>query len=215
MEDEERVITPLPKAMPIIALILLVLGLALSPFIQDIFAEEQLNKNPLLSGIPFLLVFISIILFFMSFTWWVSNRLNFRVSDKAYQIIEKITIGGIVLGSTMAGTVITPINLVNGATDATDPVVKNIVRLLVTFDADGDPSNGIDVTAAATMAMGSTVMVNSPSFETDVTPLVIAVKGAGAMLVDETTALAHFNTSLQTNWGTSIWGTDCWGTVCS
>ena len=101
MDDEERVITPLPKAMPIIALILLVLGIALSPFIQDIFAEEQLNKNPLLSGIPFLLVFISIILFFMSFIWWLSNRLNFRVSDKTYQIIEKIFIGGIVLGIIM------------------------------------------------------------------------------------------------------------------
>ena len=100
MEDE-RPITPLPKAMPIIALILLVLGIALSPFIQDIFAEEQLNKNPLLSGIPFLLVFISIILFFMSFIWWLSNRLNFRVSDKTYQIIEKIFIGGIVLGIIM------------------------------------------------------------------------------------------------------------------
>ena len=100
MEDE-RIITPLPKAMPIIALILLVLGIALSPFIQDIFAEEQLNKNPLLSGIPFLLVFISIILFFMSFTWWVSNRLNFRVSDKVYQFIEKIFMGGIVLGIIM------------------------------------------------------------------------------------------------------------------
>ena len=87
--------------MPIIALILLVLGIALSPFIQDIFAEEQLSKNPLLSGIPFLLVFISIILFFMSFIWWLSNRLNFRVSDKAYQIIEKIFIGGIVLGIIM------------------------------------------------------------------------------------------------------------------
>jgi hypothetical protein len=101
MMEEERVITPLPKAMPIIALILLILGIALTPFIQDIFTEEQLNKNPLFSGIPFLLVFSSIILFFMSFTWWVSNKLNFRVSDKAYNLIEKITIGGIVLGIIM------------------------------------------------------------------------------------------------------------------
>ena len=62
MEEEERVITPLPKAMPIIALILLIIGIALTPFIQDIFTEEQLSKNPLYSGIPFLLVFISIIL---------------------------------------------------------------------------------------------------------------------------------------------------------
>jgi hypothetical protein len=81
--------------------ILLVLGIALSPFIQDIFTEEQLSTNPLFTGIPFLLVFISIILFFMSFTWWVSNRLNFRVSDKVYQFIEKIFIGGIVLGIIM------------------------------------------------------------------------------------------------------------------
>ena len=100
MEDE-RIITPLPKAMPIIALILLVLGIALTPFIQDIFTEEQLSRNPLYSGIPFLLIFISIILFFMSFIWWLSNRLNFRVSDKTYQIIEKIFIGGIVLGIIM------------------------------------------------------------------------------------------------------------------
>jgi hypothetical protein len=101
MMEEERVITPLPKSMPIIALILLILGIALTPFIQDIFSEEQLSKNPLFSGIPFLLIFISIILFFMSFTWWVSNRLNFRVSDKVYQRIEKIFIGGIVLGIIM------------------------------------------------------------------------------------------------------------------
>jgi len=101
MMEDERIITPLPKALPIIAVILLLLGVILSPFISQIFAEEQLNKNPLLSGIPFLLVFSSIILFFMSFTWWVSNRLNFRVSDKAYNLIEKIFIGGIVLGIIM------------------------------------------------------------------------------------------------------------------
>ena len=97
MEDE-RIITPLPKSLPIIALILLLLGIILNPLIPTIFTEEQLSRNPLFSGIPFLLIFASIILFFMSFTWWVSNRLNFRVSDKAYQRIEKITIGGIVLG---------------------------------------------------------------------------------------------------------------------
>jgi hypothetical protein len=101
MMEDERMITPLPKSLPITAVILLVLGIALSPFIQDIFTEEQLSTNPLFSGIPFLLVFISIILFFMSFTWWVSNRLNFRVSDKVYQRIEKIFIGGIVLGIIM------------------------------------------------------------------------------------------------------------------
>ena len=97
MEDE-RIITPLPKNLPITAVFLLLLGVILSPFIQNIFTEEQLSRNALLSGIPFVLITAAIILFFMSFIWWVSNRLNFRVSDIAYQRIEKITIGGIVLG---------------------------------------------------------------------------------------------------------------------
>jgi len=96
--EEERTITPLPKALPIIALILLLLGIMLNPFIPTIFSEDQLSKNPLFSGIPFVLIFASIILFFMSFIWWITNRLNFRVSDKAYNRIEKIIIAGIVLG---------------------------------------------------------------------------------------------------------------------
>lgn len=96
--EEERTITPLPKAMPITALILLILGIVSIPLVQQVFTEEQLAKNALLSGIPFILVFASIVLFFMSFIWFVSNKLNFRISDKAYNIIEKIIIGGIILG---------------------------------------------------------------------------------------------------------------------
>ncbi len=97
MEDE-RPITPLPKAMPIAAVILLILGIIAVPAVQNIFSEEQLNRNAILSGIPFILVFASIILFFMSFIWFLSNKLNFRISDKFYNIIEKIIIGGIILG---------------------------------------------------------------------------------------------------------------------
>jgi H+/Cl- antiporter ClcA len=98
MMEDERIITPLPKSLPVAAVILLLLGIVLSPFIPKIFTEEQLSRNALLSGIPFVLITAAIILFFMSFIWWLSNRLNFRVSEKAYQLIEKITIGGIVLG---------------------------------------------------------------------------------------------------------------------
>lgn len=98
---EERTITPLPKAMPITATVLLVLGVILSQFIDQIFSVEQLSRNAVLSGIPFILVFASVILYFMSFTWFLSNKLNFRVSNHVYQIIEKVTIGGIVLGILM------------------------------------------------------------------------------------------------------------------
>lgn len=96
--EEERTITPLPKAMPITALILLILGFVTIPLVQKVFTEEQLSRNALLSGIPFVLIFAAIILFFMSFIWFVSNKWNFRISDKTYNLVEKIIIGGIILG---------------------------------------------------------------------------------------------------------------------
>jgi hypothetical protein len=110
---------------------------------------------------------------------------------------------------------VTPVSIVDGATDATDPVVKNIIRLLVTLDSDGDPSNGIDVTAAQAAATGTNISVDSTTFESDVSAFIVAVKGVGATLVDEIVAINHFNETLQTGWGTSVWGSDCWQTVCS
>jgi len=97
MEDE-RIITPLPKALPISGLILLILGLAAIPAVPNVFSVEQLSRNAILSGIPFILIFSAGVIFFMSFIWYLSNILNFRVSDRAYNIIEKIIIGGIIVG---------------------------------------------------------------------------------------------------------------------
>lgn len=100
-EKDERTITPMPKAMPISATVLLILGVASTQFIDQIFSAEQLSRNAVLSGIPFILIFAAIVLYFMSFTWYVSNKLNFRVGNHAYQLIERVTIGGIVLGILM------------------------------------------------------------------------------------------------------------------
>ena len=60
---------------------------------------------------------------------------------------EQVTfsIGGIVLGSTRARSIITPIDLVPGARDENNPAVINIVRLLLTLDQDRDPENGITI----------------------------------------------------------------------
>ena len=96
--EEDRVITPLPKAMPIAATILLLLGIVSTQFVDQVFSEEQLARNALLSGIPFVLIFASIVIYFMSFAWFVSNKLNFRISTRSFQIVERIAIGGIVLG---------------------------------------------------------------------------------------------------------------------
>jgi hypothetical protein len=99
--EEERIITPLPKAMPIAATVLLLLGIVSTQFVQNVFSEEQLARNALLSGIPFVLIFAAIVLYFMSFAWFVSNRLNFRISTRTFQLFERISIGGIVLGIIM------------------------------------------------------------------------------------------------------------------
>ncbi|HPR55426.1 MAG TPA: hypothetical protein PLV84_09890 [Deltaproteobacteria bacterium] len=60
---------------------------------------------------------------------------------------EQVTfsIGGIVLGTTRARTVLTPLDLVPGATDESNPSVINIARLLITLDRDNDPDNGITI----------------------------------------------------------------------
>ena len=97
MEDT-RPITPLPKALPISGVVLLILGIVAIPLVQNIFSEEQLSRNAILSGIPFILIFAAIIIFFMAFIWFASNRLNFRISARTYSLVEKIIIGGIILG---------------------------------------------------------------------------------------------------------------------
>jgi hypothetical protein len=68
---------------------------------------------------------------------------------------ETITfhIGDIVLGEAMAQSVMTPVDLVDGAMDETHPMVTNMARFLQTMDADMDPKNGITITEEMTAAM--------------------------------------------------------------
>jgi len=55
-------------------------------------------------------------------------------------------IGDLMLGSAPGNDIMTPIDLVPGAVDETDPTVTNICRLLQSIDWDGDPANGIMIT---------------------------------------------------------------------
>jgi hypothetical protein len=87
-----------PIALPLIALALLVLGLLASPFIQNRATPEQLANNVLLSAIPFILIFVAIILFFITLIVLIATALSNNISVRAYRIIETILIAGIVLG---------------------------------------------------------------------------------------------------------------------
>ena len=55
-------------------------------------------------------------------------------------------VGDLMLGSAPGSEIMTPIDLVPGAVDETDPTVTNICRLLQSLDWDGDLTNGIMIT---------------------------------------------------------------------
>lgn len=87
-----------PRGMPISAVILLVLGLIALAVWPNIVTEEQLSRNVLLAAIPFILVFASIIIAFMSLVWYASSKLSGNISEKIYRPIEYVLIAGILLG---------------------------------------------------------------------------------------------------------------------
>ncbi len=98
MEEVEEKRSGVPRGMPIAAVILLILGLIAMPLINNNVSEEQLAKNVIISAIPFILIFASIIVVFMSLVWFASSRLSDNISDKIYRPIEYALIGGILLG---------------------------------------------------------------------------------------------------------------------
>jgi len=87
-----------PIGLPIAAVLFLLFGLFAAPTLTNSFSEEQLNRTALLSGIGFLSVFVSIILFYISLIWWLALKFNGTVSYKTYRMVEYFIIAGIVLG---------------------------------------------------------------------------------------------------------------------
>ncbi|RMF02205.1 MAG: hypothetical protein D6768_08830 [Chloroflexi bacterium] len=87
-----------PKGLPISAVITLILGIAAGPFINAVTTEEQRATNVLLSAIPFVLIFASIILFYIIIIWLVVTALSNQIPASVFQIVERIIIAGIVLG---------------------------------------------------------------------------------------------------------------------
>ena len=87
-----------PIGLPIAAVVTLILGIAAGPVIRSLATEEQMATNVLLSAIPFVLIFVSIILFFITLIWLVASLLNNRIPEWIYRPIEWIIIAGIVLG---------------------------------------------------------------------------------------------------------------------
>jgi hypothetical protein len=125
------------------------------------------------------------------------------------------SIGGIVLGSTIAGPVVTPLSLVPDATSAINPVVTNIVRLLLSLDSDGDPDNGITISSEVTTAANDLAVdfsVADLSADDGITSLLNNLPTL--TLVSESVAQNHFNQTLavqaKSTWGSLQWGSSQW-----
>jgi len=87
-----------PIGLPIAAVICLIIGFAAGPVINSTFTEEQLVTNVILNAIPFVFVFASIILFFITLIWLVATALSNAIPERIYRPIEYIFIAGIGLG---------------------------------------------------------------------------------------------------------------------
>ena len=88
----------LPVGLFIAIALTLILGLVARPVINALTTEKQRATNVLLSAIPFILIFVSILLAFISLIRISASVLNNNISPRIYRAIEMVLIAGIVLG---------------------------------------------------------------------------------------------------------------------
>jgi hypothetical protein len=87
-----------PKGLPLTAVLLIVLGVAAYFLIQATATPEQLAQNVLLSALPFILIFVAIILLFATLIIFTSVRLSNNIAQRSHFAIEALAIAGILLG---------------------------------------------------------------------------------------------------------------------
>ncbi|RME88154.1 MAG: hypothetical protein D6770_07685 [Anaerolineae bacterium] len=87
-----------PRGLIIAIVVLLVLGLIASSLVDRIFTEQQLANNVLLAAIPFILIFVAIVLTFITLIVIAATMLNNNIPPRPYSVIERILMAGIVLG---------------------------------------------------------------------------------------------------------------------
>ncbi|MEJ2687197.1 MAG: hypothetical protein P8124_08295 [Gammaproteobacteria bacterium] len=130
-------------------------------------------------------------------------------------------IGDILVGQTTGQAIVTPVDLVSGAKDQTNPTVSNIAQFLQSLDADGNPSNGITITsqesrlaagASVNFKQSTTAFAGDGNVQTLVAKMT-AVTSAGARgLVSASTAQGNLQNTLlgllAGNWSGTYGGGD-------
>lgn len=88
----------IPLKMLIAAAVIFGLSFAARPLIAAFIPPEIATSDVLIIAIPFLFIFVPIILCFMSFIVFVGKLLEQRVPEGLYKAVEYVFIAGIVLG---------------------------------------------------------------------------------------------------------------------
>lgn len=115
-----------------------------------------------------------------------------------YEVGKPITfaVGKVTLGTAQQGNdLLTPVDLVPNGTGTSDKVL-NIVRFLLMLDKDGDPENGIEISAAVRTAAASWPAVDFgtndlPGDLAQIIPSAQAADGGGHVLSTAATARSH------------------------
>lgn len=88
----------LPVGLFIAIVVTFVLGLVANPIIKALTTVKQRNTNVLLSALPFILIFVAILLVFIALINMSASVLNDHISQRLFLIVERILIGGIAAG---------------------------------------------------------------------------------------------------------------------
>lgn len=131
--------------------------------------------------------------------------------------VVRFFIGNISIGSQIGAPIISPLSLVEGAQNEQNLEVTNIVRLLMTLDADKNATNGIRISDEVT-SIAEQVADNSIDFSLTTFSVNSALNDfirelpTATKLVDATTAQEHFAQTLtgKSKWGEMVWGSGVW-----
>jgi hypothetical protein len=115
-----------------------------------------------------------------------SGNFSYRAGDTV-----KFSIGKITLGEGRASALLTPLDLVAGATMLNDPNVVKILQLLQTLDDDLDPGNGIKIPDAVVARLTALPAEKHIKDLTDLSVDVIAPAFAGGAPTLKTALCRH------------------------
>ena len=115
-------------------------------------------------------------------------------------------VGNVLVGQTTAQGIVTPMNLVAGATDETNTQVTNIIRFLQSLDSNNDPNDNINIIAQArdlnfTVSLEFNQSIANFATDPDLAEIIAAINeaaGSSLALISATAAQEHFRSTLLT-----------------